>query len=122
MSKLVRDKIPTIIKDSGKFPVTHYLDPIEYTSALHSKLFEEAQELVDVDRFDRTSHSAQSKEDILEEAADVLEVLLAILKHQGYLDPLDHLLEKRYKKLAERGGFSDGISLVDVKDKISYEF
>lgn len=62
MGKLVRDKIPQIIKENGKIPVTRLLDKEEYLRELDIKLNEEVQEY-------QTDKS-------IEEMADVLEVPL----------------------------------------------
>ena len=42
--KLVRDRIPEIIKSEGHRPVTRVLDKASYRQALLAKLIEEAQE------------------------------------------------------------------------------
>ena len=39
--KLVRDKIPQIIRNSGSMPITRVLDDAEYLSCLENKLDEE---------------------------------------------------------------------------------
>ena len=44
MGKLVRDKIPEIIKEDGKTPITRILDDEEYLDELDIKLSEEVQE------------------------------------------------------------------------------
>src|SRR5690606_342167 len=68
MGKLVRDKIPEFIRASGRTPHVSALSPSAYREALIDKLREEAAEL----------QAAQTGEALLEEAADVLEVLAAI--------------------------------------------
>src|SRR5262249_38792282 len=65
--KLVRDRIPEIIRASGDRPVTRVADIGEYLGRLGDKLVEEAQEARDADR----EHQA-------EELADTLEVVYAI--------------------------------------------
>ena len=40
-NKLVRDKIPNIIKEKGETPVVKTLDEIEYKKELEKKLYEE---------------------------------------------------------------------------------
>ena len=98
-SKLVRDKIPDIIKDSGRIPVTHILSDEEFLVALEAKLKEEVVEYQD----DKS----------LEEMADVLEVLQAICVARGY--SLEQLEEKRREKAEERGGFKNKIFLEYVE-------
>lgn len=60
-NKLVRDKIPEIIKADGKECKTHILSKDEYIAALETKLNEEVAEY--------------QEDKNLEEMADVLEVL-----------------------------------------------
>lgn len=103
MAKLVRDKIPEIIKDSGRLPVTHIAAGQEYKQALLQKLNEEAQEV----------GSAQTKEDIIEEIADVLEVLATIMTLEK-INPLD-VTTKQKEKRAERGGFTGRVILDETK-------
>ena len=43
-NKLVRDKIPQIIKESGKIPITKILNEEEYITELRKKSQEELQE------------------------------------------------------------------------------
>ena len=66
--KLVRDRIPEIIRDAGRTPVTRTLDPTAYEQALRDKLLEEADE-----------DAAASGPEPLEELADVLEVVRALV-------------------------------------------
>ena len=68
MGKFVRDKIPDIITASGRRAVVDRLGHSAYVDALHEKLLEEAAEL----------RAAGSLADVTDEAADVLEVLIAI--------------------------------------------
>ena len=98
-NKLVRDKIPEIIKDSGKTCVTHILSNEEYIVALETKLNEEVAEY--------------QEDKNLEEMADILEVLQAICVARGY--KIEELEALRAKKATERGGFSEKIFLEYVE-------
>lgn len=87
--KLVRDKIPEIIKAKGIEPVTHIAKDKEFFNALLDKLREEVEEFIE--------DSSQ------EEMADIMEVIYAILKEKGY--SFEEIEEVRKKKREERGGF-----------------
>ena len=94
--KLVRDKIPQIIRNSGAMPITRVLDDAEYLSCLENKLDEEVAE------FHRDNN--------IEELADILEVVYALAETDGYSQ--DDLNRFCAEKRAERGGFHDRIFLV----------
>lgn len=95
MGKLVRDRIPEIILLAGGSPTTRRLDPDEYRSALHAKLREEGTELVE----------ASSAGCRLEEAADILEVVAALVRIDGHT--IDDVIEVATAKRQERGGFDE---------------
>ncbi len=100
--KLVRDKIPEIIKKSGITPVIHTASDVEYCSKLKKKLHEEVGEL---ERCDPVC--------IAEELADVLEVIYAISDYYG-VDKKE--LERiRQEKAITRGSFKERIILDEVK-------
>ncbi len=63
-NKLVRDKIPEIIRAKGGRPITRLLDEKEYFKALVAKLQEEVVEF--------------EAEPSIEELADIKEVMLAL--------------------------------------------
>lgn len=121
MEKLVRDKIPDIIRaDTGKEPRVRIAGEAEALEALLAKLEEEMAELLEA-----------SAERWLEERADVEEVLIALdglsgvpsgtaAKLRGLKDTLaeldrfrgvraEELLEVRLAKREERGGFEKKI-------------
>ena len=97
-NKLVRDRIPEIIKASGKTCVTEVLPQDAYIRALDAKLNEELAEY------------QQSKS--LEELADLLEVMGAVVKARGYT--WDDLTRVRKEKRAQRGAFDQRIFLKEV--------
>ena len=97
-NKLVRDRIPEIIERSGSTCVTQILSDEAYLQMLDAKLSEELNEY------------QQSKE--LEELADLLEVLAAVVKARGYT--WDELESVRAEKRAKRGGFDQRIFLKEV--------
>ena len=101
MGKLVRDRIPEIIKNAGKEPITEILSQEEYLKELDTKLNEEVAE-----------YQADKS---IEEMADVLEVLFAICEARGH--SVEELLQVREDKREKRGGFKDKIYLVESIDK-----
>ncbi len=100
--KLVRDRIPEIIKAEGSQPVTRILDQAAYEAALIGKLLEEAQEA-----------SAAPRTDLAAELADVLEVLQALICALGMT--WEDLQSLTARKRAERGGFEHRIFLERVE-------
>ncbi len=98
-NKLVRDKIPEIIKQKGKVPITHIADDEEYWQKLKEKLKEEVDEFL--------------KDNKEEELADILEIIYAICDFKK-IDKQE--LEIRRKKKAEkRGSFKNKIILDETK-------
>ena len=104
MNKLVRDKIPGIIEANKEKAIYHILDEQEYKNELKNKLEEEVLEV----------RKAQDKNEILEECADVLEVLRALVQTYGYT--WDDLVEVNASKREKRGGFEKRIYLEKTKD------
>ena len=97
-NKLVRDRIPELIEADGKRCVCETLSQEQYLAMLDTKLNEELAEY------------QQSKS--LEELADLLEVMGAVVRARGYT--WTQLTEVRKKKLEERGGFEKRILLKEV--------
>ena len=93
--KLVRDRIPEIIKQNGGNPQVRIATGSELDRLIRLKIVEEAEELL------------LSGED--EEIADVLEALEALLVHRS----IDRAVieDARLKKRQERGGFEKGFVL-----------
>lgn len=101
-NKLVRDRIPEIIEGNGEEPITRILNDEEYRSELIKKLNEEYDEVVNA-----------SGEDIIEELADMLEVMESIANLQN--KTLDNIIIEKEKNKNKRGGFSKKIFLEGVK-------
>lgn len=97
-NKLVRDRIPEIIEGSGKSCVTEVLSNDAYIQALDAKLNEELAEY--------------QKSKSLEELADLLEVMGAVVRARGYT--WDDLTRVRKEKRAQRGAFDQRIFLKEV--------
>ena len=103
-NKLVRDKIPEIIKNNNEIPVTRILNDSEYKKELEKKLFEEYQEVIDASGKKR-----------LEELADMLEVMISLANIQNAT--LDDIISIADKKRTNRGSFKEKIFLENVKQK-----
>lgn len=99
-SKLVRDRIPEIIKASGKACVIEFLSDDEYLRMIDAKLDEELAEY--------------HKEQNVEELADLLEVIYAAAKARGYT--LEQLEIVRAEKASKRGTFEKKILLKEVTE------
>ena len=93
--KLVRDKIPEIIKSKGGVPVIHIADDNEYWQKLKEKLQEEVKEFLEAES--------------VEEMADVLEVIEAVINFKGF--DKDELENVRNNKAEERGKFNKKVIL-----------
>jgi predicted house-cleaning noncanonical NTP pyrophosphatase (MazG superfamily) len=94
VGKLVRDGIPSIIRSAGRVADVRALDTEDFRAALGDKLVEEVAEL----------RAAGDADAVIEEAADVLEVLLAIVAEHGAT--LDGIVDIARRKRVERGGFA----------------
>ena len=97
-NKLVRDRIPEIIEADGKICVYEILSDEDYIALLDQKLNEELAEY------------QESKS--LEELADLLEVMQAVVKARGWT--LEELEQVRSDKASKRGGFEKKILLKEV--------
>ena len=95
-NKLVRDKIPGIIKEKGKVCKFHIADSKEYRQKLKEKLLEESQEFFE--------------NPCVEELADLQEVMDAL---QVEYDWTNLRAQKEYKKVI-RGSFEKKIILEEV--------
>ncbi|WP_411503403.1 phosphoribosyl-ATP pyrophosphohydrolase [Brevibacillus centrosporus] len=102
-NKLIRDRIPQIMKEKGKEFTIQTLTNEQFERELKNKLGEELQEF----------NQATPQEEI-EELADMVEVIYAYLKHRGV--SIDEFEKVRLNKQYKRGGFEDKLFLVDVKD------
>lgn len=97
--KLVRDRIPEIIKADGKECDVEIVEGNKKYELLEKKLMEEVNEFLE----DKN----------LEELADVMEVLFGLADSLGFSE--EELVRKRNEKKEERGGFKEGIVLNEVR-------
>ena len=100
-NKLVRDRIPELIEESGRKQVSRTLNEDEYEQALMDKIVEEIEEY-------RVSKNE-------EEIADIYEVLDCLVKLKDY-EPM-HIDYLRLIKREARGSFHKRILLEEVEDK-----
>ncbi|MEU6487302.1 nucleoside triphosphate pyrophosphohydrolase [Streptomyces sp. NPDC046887] len=94
--KLVRDRIPQIIRGHGAEPLTYTAAPEEYRNRLRDKLGEEVAEFLKAD-------DAEAPEEL----ADVLEVVRALAADLGI--DTEQLEKIREAKASARGGFAERI-------------
>lgn len=100
-NKLIRDKIPEIIKADNKECEIRTLNDEEYLTELNKKLHEELKE------YDESGE--------VEELADIAEIIYAIAKYKGVnQQEFDNI---RWKKAEKRGGFEEKFFLVSVKER-----
>ncbi len=98
--KLVRDKIPEIIRRNNAIPTTRFVSDDEYREYLGQKLVEEVNEFLE--------------DNDTNELADILEVIRSICDAYGV--PYDTVEQWRAEKSAQRGGFSDGVILLTTEE------
>ncbi len=98
-NKLVRDRIPEIIRQSGIECETTVLSDAEYCQALRLKLIEEAGEVAEA-----------NGDELVAELADLYEVIDALMLSYGISG--DRILDAQAKRRETRGGFAQKIMLL----------
>ena len=93
--KLIRDKIPEIIDQSGKKCIVEVMDNATYIEYLDQKLNEELAEY--------------QQDKSIEELADLLEVIYAVVAARGY--SVEELERIRLEKAEKRGAFDKRLHL-----------
>ncbi|MBD1911948.1 MULTISPECIES: nucleoside triphosphate pyrophosphohydrolase [unclassified Leptolyngbya] len=104
-NKLVRDRIPDLIRAAGKTCDTEVLSETDYRQALRAKLIEEAQEVA----------TAQD-EDLITELADVQEVLMALMA--AYKISPETVRKTQMLRREARGSFRQRIRLLWTDEKL----
>jgi predicted house-cleaning noncanonical NTP pyrophosphatase (MazG superfamily) len=94
-ARLVRDKVPHLMRRHGRHPIVRTAEPYEYAGLLRAKLVEEVEEFLDTDD--------------PRKLADLMEVLLALGQILGY--DRDDLERMRTEKANERGRFVERLVL-----------
>ena len=104
-NKLVRDRIPEIIRESGREYAVEVMSDTEYCRTLWDKLVEEAQE---------AREAARSRpEYTVTELADLYEVLDAVMAANDIERAA--VLEEQRNRRSERGGFVKRLRLLWVE-------
>ena len=98
--KLIRDKIPEIIEQSGKKCIVEVMDNDTYIEYLDQKLNEELAEY--------------QQDKSIEELADLLEVMYAVVTARGY--SVAELERIRLEKSEKRGAFEKRLLLNSVSE------
>jgi len=98
-NKLVRDKIPDIIREEGRIAKTKILNDEEYRNELNKKLQEEVKEYLD--------------DNNIEELADIVEVVYGILNSMGV--SIEEFESIRKAKVDKRGAFQDRFFLEEAE-------
>ena len=99
-NKLIRDKIPEIIEQSGKKCIVEVMDNDTYIEYLDQKLNEELAEY--------------QQDKSIEELADLLEVMYAVVVARGY--SVEDLERIRLEKAEKRGAFEKKLLLKSVSE------
>lgn len=97
VEKLIRDRLPAIMQADGLTTFERALPLPDFQAALAAKLVEEAREVA----------AAASRAELVEELADVAEVILALTAAHG-IDAAE-IEAARVAKRVARGGFDDRV-------------
>lgn len=98
-NKLIRDRIPEIIRAAGKQYETVVMFEEEYIQALRSKLVEEAEEA-----------QLASPDDLVTELADMQEVIETLMRVYGITPEQVNAMQAARRD--ERGGFEQRLKLL----------
>ena len=101
-NKLVRDKIPEIIKGNNGTPMIRILDDNEYKQKLEEKLYEEYLEVL----------VTTTTEERIEELGDMLEIISTLAKLEN--KTIEDIINIAKQKQEKRGGFIEKIFLEKV--------
>lgn len=101
-NKLVRDRIPEIIKLNGQHVEYRRIEGEEFLREAKQKLLEEVKEYME----------AQNSEQAVEELADLLELVYCLAERHGHSNTeLDYIREDKAER---RGAFHEGWFLETV--------
>ena len=99
-NKLIRDKIPKIILETGWIPTVRVLKEKEFLGAIKKKVFEEAEELIE----------AKDKKEVIDEIIDIQELLEVLTSEVGLSRA--GIKKLQTKKREKRGGFKKRLFLI----------
>lgn len=102
-NKLIRDKIPEIISESGEKPTVKVLNKKQFKEALRKKLVKESVEL----------SCANNKKEIVNELADITELIDWICRE--YRLDKNSLKKHRIEKNKKRGSFRSKLFLIKTE-------
>jgi len=105
-NKLIRDKIPEIIKKDNAIPKISILNDEQFAMSLKEKLVEEAKELLE----------AKTSEEILSELSDVLELVESIATNNE--STIAEVEKQKLAKKEKRGGFEKKLFLEYVDEPL----
>lgn len=103
-NKLVRDRIPEIIRDDKGIPKTRILSEEEFVIELFKKIKEEAEECKNI---------REDRKELIKEIGDIYEVIEAIIEKFGF-EKNEITKIKAYRKKT-RGGFQKRVFLESVE-------
>lgn len=104
--KLVRDRVPGLLKNKGVKYEVETLSEEEYRQALRQKLMEEAKEVAEA-----------SWVNLAEEIADLLEVIDALMEAYGIKE--EEVFLAQDEKRAKKGDFQDKTELLWTEENSS---
>ncbi|MDM5225010.1 nucleoside triphosphate pyrophosphohydrolase [Cytobacillus sp. NJ13] len=88
-NKLVRDRIPEVIDNTGNTFTTRILEDNEYIKKLKKKSYEELEEYM----------NTTNPHDTLEELADILEIIHAFTEYHGFsIEDLENVRRSKAEK------------------------
>lgn len=105
-NKLIRDRIPEIVKANGWIAVTKKLDKKQYIIELKRKILEEAKEL----------NEGNGTKNLIEELADIQEIIDAVLTEKKI--KFTEFRKIQATKRKKRGGFKKQLFLLKTTKKI----
>jgi predicted house-cleaning noncanonical NTP pyrophosphatase (MazG superfamily) len=101
VEKLIRDNIADFVfKNRNEVLDTRLASEEEYFNFIKQKVVEEANEIL----------NTSTKEELIEEVADLLEVLKSLCEKNNIVE---EVFTKRNYKFLERGGFDKGVILIN---------